>query len=293
MLIDAGDVTAVIDGNAVRPGEIVRDYLWELGVKRLDYIVNSHAHADHHGGLPTVINGMDEIGTVILSPLPNSTVGYRNFLEIVAARAENVVAASRGDRFYLGEAVVEVLSAKSIDEQDRAVSINESSVVMTVTFGSHRFLFTGDAGNTGGRNNTETELVENYGGTGKLISDVLKVGHHGSAHSSTAHFISAVNPTFSVICVGVGNSYGHPTQTAINNLLNNTAPQTIILRTDLYGHIIFITDGVTLEYTTQKTMTHISVFMPYNILKRLHSATKISRDNSGYRHGYNYAQRAG
>ena len=102
-------------------------------------------------------------------------------------------------------------------------------------YGEHKFLFTGDIGQ-----NMEAKLVANGA---DLACDVLKVGHHGSKTSSTAAFLAATGAKYAVICVGTGNSYGHPTSVALNNL---AAAGMAVARTDLHGDVIITTDGETL-----------------------------------------------
>jgi beta-lactamase superfamily II metal-dependent hydrolase len=112
---------------------------------------------------------------------------------------------------------------------------NNSSIVVMLEYGSTKFLFTGDIGEE-----VETKLVS---AKVDLKCDVLKVGHHGSKYSSTASFLKAVGAKYGVICVGAGNTYGHPTDAALNRL--NAAGYTIY-RTDQKGHIVFSSNGVSL-----------------------------------------------
>ena len=113
---------------------------------------------------------------------------------------------------------------------------NDSSIVVMVEYGSYKFLFTGDISS-----NVEGQLVRDS--SIDLSCDVLKVAHHGSRYSSSSSFLNATGADYGVICVGTGNSYGHPTSTALNNLANYGIS---VYRTDLRGHIVFSTDGESL-----------------------------------------------
>ena len=113
---------------------------------------------------------------------------------------------------------------------------NDSSIVVMLEYGSSRFLFTGDISST-----IENKLVRDA--SIDLSCDVLKVAHHGSKYSSSSSFLDATGAAYGVICVGTGNSYGHPTSTALKNLANSGIS---VYRTDLRGDIIFSTDGESL-----------------------------------------------
>jgi competence protein ComEC len=118
-----------------------------------------------------------------------------------------------------------------------ADNLNTYSIVIKLTYGSTKFLFTGDAEST----NESGMLSKGF----DLAADVLKVGHHGSDTSTSQLFLNAVHPKYSVIEVGKGNSYGHPTQAALNRLSNVGAQ---VLRTDESGTIVCTSDGATIKF---------------------------------------------
>lgn len=226
MLIDAGE-----NGNETK----VLDYLREQNIGKLDYIIASHQHSDHIGGLPEVL---DEIGADILimprltkeQTPTNST--YTAFLKAIKNSGVKTVASEVGAKYTLGSAEFEILGPVTNDAED----INSMSVVVKLTYGENTFLFTGDA-----EKDEEREIIA----TGAdLDCDVLKVGHHGSGTSSCTDWLDAVTPEICVIQVGADNDYGHPHKNIVERLAKYADE---IYRNDLCGDIIISSDGKTID----------------------------------------------
>lgn len=137
----------------------------------------------------------------------------------------------------MGEAKIQVLAPNSAKYSD----LNDYSIVLRVEFGSKSFLFTGDA-------DTKSENEQLEKGL-SLKADVLKVGHHGSRTSSAQRYLDAIAPSYAVISLGTGNTYGHPHSEAMTRLLGTGA---VIYRTDLNGTIIFTTDGSKISVSIEK-----------------------------------------
>ena len=224
MLIDAGE-----NGHETK----VLDYLRMQNIEKLDYIIASHQHTDHIGGLPEVL---EEIGadTLIMPRLTkeqtptNST--YTAFLKAIKNSGVKTVASEVGAKYTLGSAEFEILGPVTNDVED----INSMSVVVKLTYGENTFLFTGDA-----EKDEEREIIA----TGAdLDCDVLKVGHHGSGTSSCKDWLDAVTPEICVIQVGADNDYGHPHENIVERLAKYTDE---IYRNDLCGDIIISSDGKT------------------------------------------------
>ncbi len=115
---------------------------------------------------------------------------------------------------------------------------NETSVVLRVDYGAHRFLLTGDA-----ERDEETWLLGAHPAEA-LRADVLKLGHHGSRTSTTAPLLDAVQPRVAIASVGRGNRYGHPSPETLSALLARSVP---VFRTDRDGHVVVRSDGRRLE----------------------------------------------
>lgn len=228
MLIDGGDNDAE---------DIVPDYLRRQGVTHLNYIVATHPHADHIGGLDAVARAVSA-DTVYTSCVDYDTKSFRDFLTDVTAGGGEVLFPDPDSTFDLGGATVTVLGPRTYNVPE---SWNNASIVLRLVYGGTSFLFTGDMEQA-----EETELLE----AGCDVScDVLKVGHHGSSTSSGYRLLYEAAPTAAVISCGTNNDYGHPHQEALARLRD--AGVSHILRTDESGTVVFHSDGTNLTYTTE------------------------------------------
>lgn len=227
MLIDAGE-------NAAESA--VADYLEETGIIDFDYVVGTHAHSDHIGSLDYVLAHF-RVGKLLLSPQSLDTAAYRSMTQAAQMTDTPIETVMAGDRLTLGGAEISVLGpAKEFEE-----NLNNSSVVLRLVYGNTVFLFTGDM-----EAEEEKELVES--GV-SLDADVLKVGHHGSATSSTYLFLREVMPSYGVIQVGEGNEYGHPHEETMSKLNDVRAT---VYRTDFHGTVMARSNGNQLSFFTQK-----------------------------------------
>ncbi|WP_163529515.1 ComEC/Rec2 family competence protein [Halobacillus ihumii] len=224
LLIDAGDNYE---------GDTVVNYIQQEGVSHLEYVVGTHPHADHIGGLDDVIYSI----SVEKVYMPDKTYTSQTYEDVLNAMDD------RGVSLYEAQAGVALVNQR-VDGKNLKVYMvapvyeddysdtNNWSTVIKVEYGSTSFLFTGDAEET-----AEIDMIN----TGQnLNADILKVGHHGSDSSSSKAFLDAVDPSVAVISVGVGNSYGHPESTVINRLKNHVDS---IYRTDVNGTVVFTTSG--------------------------------------------------
>ena len=233
----------LIDGGNNNDGEKICDYLDQAGITRLDFLVATHPHEDHIGGLDVVIGRFD-IGKIYVPRLDGASVPttrtYEDFLQAVADKGYKLTAAKAGD-LLLDEAGVrvEVLSPA----RDKYKELNNYSIVLRISFGRSSWLFTGDAEAL-----CEEEMLD-AGYT--LTADLLKAGHHGSRSSSSEAFIKAVGPEFAVISCGAGNSYGHPHQETLGTL---EAAGVSIWRTDADGSVRAISDGSSTVVTAEPSV---------------------------------------
>jgi len=220
LLIDGGPRGP--QGDAGR--RIVVPFLRAQGAAQLAAVVATHAHLDHYGGLPAVLDAFDP--AFVLEPgQPVPDAGYLGFLGAVESDGAQWRPARRGDRIELDGVTIEVLSPDSAWAAGQT-DINEQSVVLLVTYGKTRVLLAGDAGMP-----TEAHLAGRVGHV-----TLLKVGHHGSRGATSDRWLDELQPGDAVISVGARNRYGHP---APETLARLRAHGVTVLRTDEQGTITF------------------------------------------------------
>jgi beta-lactamase superfamily II metal-dependent hydrolase len=236
IFIDAGDNDILIDAGNRADGDMVVNYLKSLHTDDLEMIIATHPHEDHIGGMVDVINNFDV--DLILKPGISSleTKTSKDFELIIDEKNIDTEIPSFEQQYIFGDVVITILST----QDNQYTETNDFSIVCRVDYGDTSFLMTGDA-----ESPVEHDLTDSQT---NLKVDVLKVGHHGGATSTTALFLHKVNPTYAVISVGEDNKYGHPDNLVTRRLDTNDI-QT--LRTDLYGNIIFNSDGKNVEFVTE------------------------------------------
>ena len=227
--IEFGDCDILIDAGKPVQGTTVSNYLKQEKVDDIELMINTHLDDDHYGGLTQVLKDYVVEDAWVTSYVKSGS-GITTFKNAIKSEGLDWENPDVGTVFSYGGMTLTVLY-----DGDGASNSNNSSLVVMLEYGEHRFLFTGDIGK-----DAENMLVRNKV---DLACDVLKVGHHGSASSSTTAFLAATGAKYGVICVGAGNTYGHPTATALNNL---AAKNITVYRTDLDGSVVFSTDGETL-----------------------------------------------
>ena len=230
----------LIDGGNAADATLVRSYLQQHNVTHLEYVIGTHPHEDHIGGLTNVMRYIkpDKVYCSANNTSVYETSAFRNFVYYVNNNLrQELVVPTVGETFLLGSAKVTVVGPLRFDYED----INNTSIVLRVEYGELSFLFTGDMEGV-----AELELIKK--GI-NLKADVLKVGHHGSGSSTYYQFLDAVSPTYGVISCGRDNEYGHPHSGPLSRLRDADVK---LYRTDLQGHIVCrTTDGKTMTFTTQ------------------------------------------
>jgi beta-lactamase superfamily II metal-dependent hydrolase len=228
MLIDAGN-----NGD----GEYLVEYLKDQGVETLDYIIGTHPHSDHIGGLDDVIKGF-QVGAIIMPKVMANTRTFEEVMEAVSDKGLSITSPVPGTSYPLGEAEFTILAPNS----DDYASLNDYSIANRIVFGSNSFIFTGDAEAL-----SEEEILNNFNKR-DLASDVFKLAHHGSSTSNTEDFLEAINPSYGIISCGQDNSYGHPHREIMAQL---KARNILVFRTDLHGTIVINSDGKDISIETE------------------------------------------
>ncbi len=227
ILIEDEDYDMLIDAGGNNQGEIVLDYLEAEHITDLDYVIGTHPHEDHIGGMDTVLNSIP-VDTIILPNVTYDTKTYKDVLRAIVVNNVSLEAATAGDEYSLGDATFTIIAPNSSYYED----MNNYSICLKLTHGNNTFLFTGDAEEL-----SEREMLQS--GV-DLSADVLKLGHHGSAYSSCEDFLTAVNPSIGVISVGEDNDYGHPHTSILKAMIKHNIN---VYRTDQQGSIIITSDG--------------------------------------------------
>lgn len=221
--------TMLIDAGEVENGEEVVDYITDRGAEKIDFLVGTHPHSDHIGGLTEVVNSFD-IGNVYMPKVSHNSAAYENVIEAVINKDITITSPMGGEVLYETDSLlIEVLSPNRVEYDN----LNNYSIIIKLTYGGTSFLFTGDA---------ENEALWEV--TGDVSADVLKVAHHGSNTSSDADFMYRVSPRYAVISLGENNQYGHPHWELMELLSEINAK---VYRTDEDGTVVITSNGENID----------------------------------------------
>ena len=266
MLIDAGEKEY---------GETVANYVKNCGYTAIDFLVITHPHTDHMGGMQYVVENL-VIKKVYMPSATNSTKAFENMVKAIQAEGCPVVEAKAGVNILKEtDLVIDILAPNGQEYE----SLNDFSAVVKLTYGQHKFLFMGDA-----ETKSEKEI------TADVSADFVKVGHHGSTTSSGSAFVKATGAKYAIIQVGEGNDYNHPKEKIVNRWKDAGAT---ILRTDLDGTIVISTDGTNyhiqtkagnISNSTDNNVSNKSKWILNTSSKKIHcedcsSVSKIEQDN--------------
>ena len=236
-LIITSEGTMLIDAGSRSSGPRVVEYLQELGMTEITYVVGTHPHEDHIGGMDLVLNAF-RVGTLLIPPVSHTTRTYERMIEAIENNNVYTRAPAAGDVVNLGGAIFTIIHPNS----DHYGNLNDWSISKRMAFGNVSMITTGDA-----ERPAELEMIEagHY-----LRADILRLGHHGSRTSTSQEFFDAVSPSIAIIQVGEGNRYGHPHPEVMDRL---HAADVRIYRNDLHGDIILTTDGTNIDIRTARS----------------------------------------
>jgi competence protein ComEC len=217
---------------------VVSEYLWHRGLSRIDYVLATHADADHIDGLNDVLRSF-RVRAALVARAPSGDAEFLRFAATARDSGVPVYLVGRGDRLRFGAAALEVLWPPAIEGEADAPSANNDSIVLRLRFGRRTLLLTGDA-----EAPAEASLVR---AGDDLACDVLKVAHHGSRTSSTQPFVNAARPALAIISVGQDSPHGHPHAEVVARWRDSGA---LVLTTGASGTITVSTDGEDLKAAT-------------------------------------------
>lgn len=226
--------TMLIDASEAQYGQQIVNTICGLGHDSIDYVVATHPHSDHIGGMKTVLQSL-QIGCVYMPDVSASTATYIGMANAILEREIPAEIAQAGTVVLKEEdLLLKFLAPITINDADQ----NQNSAVLYLQYGQTKFLFMGDA---------DISIEESILPLEQC--DVLKVGHHGSRTASGEAFLAQAKPRYAIISCGTGNSYGHPHDEALNRL---KACGSEILRTDLLGTILVRSDGKDVTLVTEE-----------------------------------------
>ncbi|MDF2881482.1 MAG: hydrolase [Clostridiaceae bacterium] len=232
ILVQINNINLLIDAGPYENQSNLISYLDRQHIKKLHYIIATHPHDDHIGGMAAIIRKYN-IGEFYAPKKTENTKAFENMILELKNKNKKINIAKAGVCINLGNNVhCEMLAPNNSAYEET----NNYSAVIKITYGNSKFLFMGDAEKL-----SEKEILsKDY----DLSSNILKVGHHGSTSSSSNEFLDKVNPEIAVISCGKGNIYGHPNKGTILSLKHRNIQ---IYRTDIDGNIVVVSNGNSVE----------------------------------------------
>ena len=224
--------TMLVDAGENYHGQGIIDYVQTIGYHKLDYVVATHPHEDHIGSMPYIVRNF-EIGSIYMPDVTANTATFESLLKAIKAKGLRVKNGRTGVHIIKdGELTADIIAPDKPDESN----LNNSSIVLLLTFGNVSYLLTGDA-----------ETKELNAIRADMHATVLKAGHHGSKTSTTQTLLKKISPDVTVISCGKSNDYGHPHAEVLKMLKSVNSS---VYRTDRDQTVIVATDGSSLTVST-------------------------------------------
>lgn len=229
ILIQVNDKNMLIDSGPKNSSKTLLNYLNSQNISNLNYVIATHPHEDHIGGMSFVINKYS-INKFYAPKVTQSTKTFEQMIESLQNKKLSIIPINDNTTSIdLGPNTKTTIYSPISTSYE---NLNNYSPVIRVQYFNNSFLFTGDAAFE-----SEKEILQKGS---DINADVIKIGHHGSSTSTSPDFLKAVNPKIAVISVGKNNDYGHPSSETLNLLKRNNIK---VYRTDLDGTIVMTSNG--------------------------------------------------
>lgn len=231
--------TMLIDAGVTDTGDSIAEYIKKLGYSKIDFVVATHPHSDHIGGMRKVINQMD-VGEIYMIKDKTDTYTYEKLLKAIKNKGLKIKTAKAGVNIVNSsdpDFRIDILAPVKTYED-----LNNASAVIKITYESTSFLYMADA-----EEPAENDILDSGA---DVSADIVKVGHHGSYKSSCEKFVKAVGASYGIISCGKDNDYGHPHKQAMKRWKKSG---TELLRTDLSGTITVTSDGRHYNIETERS----------------------------------------
>lgn len=239
--IELGDKSMIVDTGNIGDGEFISNYIKGRGYDRIDYLIATHPHADHVGGMADILYKLD-VDTVVMPRIKESLIPttkvYERTLEVLIENNTRVIEPR------VGQVIIDEDGYKAtlLNDHEEADNLNDYSVAVKVEYKGVSYFFGGDLEKKG-----ESNLVDNY--NGDMEVDVYLANHHGSNTSSTDMLMERLQPDYIVIQSGENNRYGHPHKEVIYKFNRQEIP---IYRNDESGNIISYSNGHKIKFIKER-----------------------------------------
>lgn len=237
ILIETSNQKMLIDAGNTEDGEKLVNYFKGLGINEFNYVIGTHAHEDHIGGMSDIINNF-KVDRFLMPDVITTTKTFEDTLDALNSKNIKFETPSIGDTYSMDDAIIKVLYVGTDED-----NLNNDSIVLKMNYKSVKFLFMGDA-----TTSVEKEIMND-----DLKADILKVGHHGSNTSTSSDFLKKVKPSYAIVSVGLNNTYNLPSSKIVERLKKQNIS---VYRTDESGTINVTSDGDNINIEAVKTDTN-------------------------------------